>query len=147
MKRAGTVPKGFLILFVGIFLLGCKKESTPVIPLNQKIDTSFSKPSSSIGGFMNGPYGMVTGKARIYLTNGTFQLALSNFSTSNGPDLKVYISQEQNPVHFINLGPLKSTTGDQIYDIPTVNNVSSYTYALIFCQQYQHLFGFTQISY
>jgi hypothetical protein len=133
-------------VLVAILFTACKKESTPTAALNQKIDTAISKPQQSGEGFMNGPYGAVSGNAKIYLTDTKYQVALENFSTSNGPDLKVYLSNEINPVNFVNLGSLKSTLGDQLYDVPSSVDVKNYQYVLIFCQQYKHLFGYTKLK-
>lgn len=140
---------GFLALLLTLSLSACKKETTPTVTLNEKVDVKVAVPVSSDtgNGFSNGSYGVVKGTARIYLTNGKYQLALEDFSTSNGPDLKVYISKEQQPVNFVNLGSLKSISGNQVYDIPDGVNVKDYTYALIFCQQYSHLFGYTKLTY
>lgn len=90
---------------------------------------------------MNGPYGSVTGGAKVFKENDTFTLQLLNVNISNGPDLHVYISKEVLPVNFIDLGKLKSTMGNQVYDIPGNPDFTQYKYALIHCQQYNHLFG------
>ncbi|MFA6245384.1 MAG: DM13 domain-containing protein [Mucilaginibacter sp.] len=134
-------------LLAAALATSCKKESTPAVTLNETIDATKSTPASTGGGFSNGQYGTVTGTARIFLTGDKYQLALENFSTSNGPDLKVYISKEKDPVHFVNLGSLKATSGNQIYDIPAEANPKDYSYALIYCQQYSHLFGFSQLTF
>lgn len=147
MKMKKLFVPCLLILLTAAAAAGCKKESTPTRALNEKVDPAVSAPQSNSGGFANGPYGVVTGTARVYLTNGKYQLALENFNTSNGPDLKVYISKEQNPVGFVNLGSLKSTSGDQLYDIPAGADVKDYTYALIYCQQFSHLFGYAKLTY
>jgi hypothetical protein len=70
----------------------------------------------------------------------------SSFSSSNGPDLKVYLSKEIQPINFVNLGSLKSTNGSQLYNIPTGIDFAQYKYALIHCQQYNHLFGSAELK-
>ena len=90
---------------------------------------------------MNGPYGTVSGAAKIYLKNGAYTLALENFTASNGPDLKVYLSQEANPVNYISLGSLQSTNGNQLYPVNSQADFSNYKFVLIHCEQYNHLFG------
>jgi len=147
MKSTNTLLSGLIGTIVIITLVGCKKESTPTVTLNDRIDVTKSSAASTASGFSNGAYGAVTGTARIFLTGDKYQLALENFSTSNGPDLKVYISKEKDPVHFVNLGSLKSTSGNQIYDIPAGANPKDYSYALIYCQQYSHLFGYAQLTF
>ena len=126
-----------------LFLIACKKETTSTIAVNET--PSVTAMGIDSGYFSNGPYGTVTGTAKIYKTGTKYDLALENFSSSNGPDLKVYLSKEKQPVNFVNLGSLKSTAGNQLYAIPTSVNVINYKYALIHCQQYNHLFGFAQL--
>jgi hypothetical protein len=93
------------------------------------------------GAFMNGPYGTVSGKAAVNIDNGVYTLSLEDVKISNGPDLHVYLSKEVQPVNFIDLGKLKSTAGNQLYAINGMPDLSVYKYALIHCQQYNHLFG------
>lgn len=90
---------------------------------------------------MSERWGTVSGQARIYLKNGKYILALENFVTSNGPDLKVYLSKDKGPIEFIKLSDLKSTNGNQLYDIPAMPDFIEYKYALIHCERYNHLFG------
>ena len=127
-----------------LFLIACKKETTSTTPVNETPATTAMAIDS--GSFANGSYGSVSGKVKIYKTGSKYELALENFSTSNGPDLKVYLSKEKQPVSFINLGSLKSTAGNQLYVIPTTVNVNDYKYALIHCQQYNHLFGYAELN-
>ena len=131
---------GFALMF---FFLSCTKESTPTAPLNQSPNAGAVAVDS--GTFSNGPYGSVSGKAKIYQSGNKYELALENFSSSNGPDLKVYLSKEKQPVNFVNLGSLKSTSGNQLYSIPSSVNIKDYRYALIHCQQFNHLFGFAEL--
>lgn len=126
-----------------LFLIACKKETTSTTRVNElPITTAIALDS---GYFSNGPYGRVTGTVKIYKTGTKYELALESFSSSNGPDLKVYLSKEKQSVNFANLGSLKSTSGNQLYAIPASVNAIDYKYALIHCQQYNHLFGFAQL--
>jgi hypothetical protein len=128
-----------------VLFASCKKESTATLALNEMADTSAVVKSK--GSFMNGPWGAVSGNAKILFKNNAYQLQLdSSFVSSNGPDLKVYISQEIQPVNFVNLGSLKTTNGSQLYNIPAAVDISLYKYALIHCQQYNHLFGSAELK-
>ncbi|MBA4197855.1 MAG: hypothetical protein C0459_09905 [Chitinophaga sp.] len=129
-----------LLLGLVILIISCKKESTTSAAVNQMVDTTIAKLFNT-GNFVNGPYGAVSGVAKIYKVNNRYQLALENFNSSNGPDLKVYLSKDNIPSNFINLGSLQSTTGNQLYDIPAGVTPSEYAYVLIHCQQFNHLFG------
>ena len=98
------------------------------------------------GTFVSGPYGTVSGLARVYLKENKYLVALENFNSSNGPDLKVYISKEQIPVNFIKLSDLGSTNGNQLYNVPGTPDFTVYKYVLIHCEQYNHLFGSAELN-
>lgn len=129
------------VLFV---LVSCIKENTPANPLNDTVDPATAS-TQSMGDFVNGPYGRVSGMAAIYKQHDSLLLALRNVSISNGPDLHVYISKEVLPVNFIDLGSLQSTNGNQLYLIPGNPDLLQYKYALIHCKQYNHLFGSAEL--
>ncbi len=129
-----------LVMIAILSLAGCKKETTPTIPLNELPDSTIVVTLKK-GIFINGPYGSVSGEAKIHYTGTKYQLALVGFTSNNGPDLKVYLSKEVQPINFINLGSLRAISGNQLYDIPDGAIITDYKYALIHCQQYNHLFG------
>ncbi len=139
--------RNLIILFFVIFsVAGCVKENTSSLPVNNPVDTTMAVLKFK-GSFINGPYGTVTGNARVYLNdNQQYILTLENFNSSNGPDLHVYISKEVQPVNYIDLGRLQSVSGNQQYVITGNFNFSEYKYALIHCQQYNHLFGSTELK-
>lgn len=139
--------KIFILSIATIFLsIACtKKDLAPTIVLNEMIDPQATLKYN--GTFTNGPYGSVTGNVAVYEnTNGNFQLVLENIQVSNGPSLKVYLSKEKQPVNFISLGNLKSTQGNQIYNITGTPDFTAYKYALIHCEQYNHLFGSAELN-
>jgi hypothetical protein len=72
-------------------------------------------------------------------------LKLENFSTSNGPDLKVYLSTAASPSDYISLGDLKSTNGNQVYVITGSPDFSAYRFVLIHCERYNHLYGSAEL--
>ncbi|MEP6597692.1 MAG: DM13 domain-containing protein [Ginsengibacter sp.] len=126
------------------FFSSCKKASTET--LDQMINPADTTAKLQYGGtFASGPSGTVTGLAKIYKKEGKYILALENFVTTNGPDLKVYLSKEKFPVNFIKLGNLQSTNGNQLYDIPGTPDFTNYRYALIHCEKYNHLYGYAEL--
>ena len=141
------MKKILVILSVTVAMVtGCSKQNaTPTAPVNEMVDTATSNLKYS-GVFMNGNEGTVKGTANIYLNDGKYQLELKDFSVTNGPDLHVYLSKETQPINFIDLGKLKSTNGNQVYDIPGAPDFTVYKYALIHCQQYDIVFGQTQLQ-
>lgn len=140
------MKKIFVIVPVLVaFLVSCVKENTPEIVLDNTVDTTVAVPGDN-GNFMNGPYGRVSGMATVYNQNGSFILALEDMNISNGPQLHVYLSKEVQPVNFIDLGPLQSTMGNQLYNIPGNPDFSQYKYALVHCKKYNHLFGSAELD-
>jgi Electron transfer DM13 len=121
-----------------------RKENTAVVPLNEKpLEMSVLK---TIGDFQNGDGETAVGKASIYQKDKTYQLVFENLMVNNGPNLHVYLSQEIKPVNFVDFGDLKSTNGNQVYDVPVGIDATSYKYALVYCKQYSHLFGYAALK-
>ena len=137
--------KLLLIIFVLPIMTSCVKDNTPTNPVDNPVDTTMAMSQFS-GTFGNGPYGAVSGTAKIYSKNGQYILALENFNSSNGPDLHVYISKEVQPANYIDLGRLQSVSGNQQYPLTGSINLSEYKYALIHCQRYNHLFGSAELK-
>lgn len=138
----------FLLLVIAStgILVSCSKNSgSPAGSINDPVDTA-SLQEIYNGSFINGPYGTVDGVVRILSDSANYQLLLDDFTTSNGPDLHVYLSQEVQPIHFIDLGKLKSVSGNQVYNITGKPNFALYKYALIHCQLYNHLFGSSELK-
>jgi len=143
--------RNFLLVLVFLAsITACSKSGVqaPPMPSVPSVPSVFDSSKGVIrytGSFKSGPYGTVTGKAEIFESNGTWQLRLSNFSTSSGPDLKVYLSKEKQPLTFIKLGALKSRAGSQTYEITGMPDFTLYPFILIHCEQFNHLFGSAEL--
>ena len=137
MKKLVLFPAVFFII---VFIFSsCKKTSDRFI--NESLAADTAAVLKFQGNFIPGPYGTVSGVARVYLKQGFYTVALENFSSTNGPDLKVYLSKEEMPVNFIKLDNLRSTMGNQLYPVTGMPSFAAYKYVLIHCEQYNHLFG------
>ena len=139
--------KAFLTLLITSFLLvSCIRENTSTEDLMEMAPENATLKYS--GNFMQGPYGNnVNGKAEIYEKNGIFTLVFNDsFTINNGPDLYVYVSKEQQPTQFISLGRLKSVNGGQTYTFTSAINFDDYKYAVVHCQQYNHLFSYALLQ-
>ena len=128
-----------LLICLSSLIISCKKNNTPTIVLNEMADTASVLKYS--GDFTSGTYGTVTGKAEIYKKTTAIEVKLAGFNSSNGPALHVFISKEAMPVNFIDLGALKSTTGNQVYPVSGMPDFTDYKYISIHCVAYNHLFG------
>lgn len=133
-------------IFASFILVSCIRENTATEDLMEMAPENAVLKYS--GNFMQGPYGNnINGKAEIFEKNGVFSLVFNeNFSTSNGPDLYVYVSKEQQPLQFISLGKLKSVNGGQTYSFPSAVNFEEYKYVVVHCQQYNHLFSYALLQ-
>jgi len=75
-------------------------------------------------------------------------LRMERLSTSNGPDLRVYLSRvpASSDLHayrtgFIDLGALKGNWGSQNYAIPPGTDLSAFKSAVIWCRRFAVGFG------
>lgn len=135
----------FLVLGTIFCFMSCSKDKTGndgyVIPPAVSSGTV-----KYTGSFYGTAWIEVKGNAKIVLTGTAAALLLDSFSVTTGPDLKVYLSKKDTPSEFINLGPLKSNTGAQSYAVPAGVDFTVYRYALIHCQQYNHLFAIAALK-
>jgi hypothetical protein len=76
-------------------------------------------------------------------------LRLTNFATSNGPDVRIYLvaaadvqdNATVTTAGFVELGPLKGNIGDQNYEIPATVDLASYRTVTIWCKRFSVNFG------
>ena len=131
-----------------LLLTACTKEQlAPTTTLNEIINAKDTSVKLILtGNFESGPFGVVSGKAEIYKQSAAYLLKLSDFTTTNGPALHVYLSKEPMPLTYIDLGALKSTNGNQVYDIKGMPEFMEYKYISIHCVAYNHLFGSAPIK-
>ncbi|MDI9258008.1 DM13 domain-containing protein [Flavobacterium sedimenticola] len=134
--------KKALLSILFLYFLSCQEEGV----LTQNQNTETINPESMLwyyGSFVPTSGIMVSGEAKIYFENNQFKVQLENFSISDGPDLKVYLSKSAAPTQFVNLGNLTQQT---VYTIPAGIQVSAYSHVLIHCQQYNHLFAIAELQ-
>ncbi len=133
--------KKVIILFLLGSVMGCDPEdATPTTAANDVFDETKATLLREGTWMGSGSYA-VSGVAQIYDDKGKKVLLLTDFSSSNGPDLRVYLSTTTGAASFVNLSKLKSTSGKQTYDIPDGTDIDQFKFALIWCQQFSVLFG------
>lgn len=90
------------------------------------------------------------GTATIYrLDDGTRVLRLTDFATSNGPDVRVYLvaawdaadNETVKQAGFVEVGKLKGTDGDQNYEVPADLHLDKYRAVTIWCRRFSVNFG------
>ncbi len=78
-------------------------------------------------------------------TNGTY-IRFEDFSTPNGPGLRVYLSPGLTLDDAIDLGPNKITVGSVNYDIPDGTDIVHYNKVLIWSDPFSVLFGHAEVA-
>ena len=103
-------------------------------------------------GTFHGKVHKTSGRATIYReADGRLVLRLTNFKTSNGPDVHVVLIAAKdadddanflkNSTERIELGPLKGNEGDQNYDIPAGTDLNKFQTVSIYCERFNANFG------
>jgi hypothetical protein len=85
----------------------------------------------------------------IDLGGGRRVLRLTDFATSNGPDVRIYLvaaadvqdNETVKTAGFVELGPMKGNIGDQNYDIPATVDLANYKTVTIWCKRFGVNFG------
>jgi Electron transfer DM13 len=103
-------------------------------------------------GTFHGKVHKTSGRATIYKEgDGQLVLRLTNFKTSNGPDVHVVLiaaMDADDDANFLKsstekleLGTLKGNEGDQNYTIPAGTDLSKFQTVAIYCERFNANFG------
>jgi len=104
-----------------------------------------SEPVALALGSFHGVAHKGAGRASIYeLADGKWVLRFTNFETSNGPDVRVYLvaaddatdSDTVTRAGFVEIGTLKGNVGDQNYDLPQGLDLKKYRSVTIWCYRF-----------
>jgi hypothetical protein len=122
--------------------------------INQQVNEQFPTASAagnklSSGQFHSGAHETKGTAAVFQLADGKKTLRLTDFTTSNGPDLHVYLvaandakdSDAVTKAGFVDLGSLKGNIGDQNYDLPANTDLAKYRAVTIWCKRFSVNFG------
>jgi hypothetical protein len=99
-----------------------------------------------------------SGTARlIRLADGRTQLLLADLATSDGPDLRVWLTDR--PViegragwhvfddgRYVELGRLKGNRGNQVYDVPAGTDLTGLVSVTIWCKRFSVSFGAAELT-
>ena len=145
-KHALNKQLNLLILLLTVFTLA-SCNATPTTPLD---DPELDKDAIILhqGEFQDAdPSHKGSGQMSILEQNNERTLRFENFSSTNGPDLKVVLveniagTKQAELGEHLNLGKLKSTNGNQNYAIPEDADLSNYTGVIIYCEAFHVVFS------
>ena len=130
--------------------------------VNQKVNEAAPaalslEPEALYTGRLEGKIHSTSGRATIYKTvEGKQYLRLSDFTTSNGPDVHVVLvrgndkalGQEivKGDLDGVELGSLKGNQGDQNYDLPATADLNQYQAVAIYCERFHAIFGVAKLE-
>lgn len=108
-------------------------------------------------GLLAGRAHPTSGRASIYQApDGKRDLRLTDFMTSNGPDVHVVLAQSSDEslrqdfvngqLNSVELGLLKANQGDQNYDLPDSADLSRYDAVVIYCERFHAVFGVAKLD-
>ena len=108
-------------------------------------------------GRLQGEAHQTSGRATVYkAADGTEYLRLTDFSTSNGPDVHVVLGRSgdddlkqqivKGQLDSIELGFLKGNQGDQNYSLPASANLQQYDAVIIYCERFHAVFGVAKLE-
>ena len=122
--------------------------------INQKVNEQFPTAAAAnsqlaTGEFHSGAHDTKGMAAVFQLADGKKTLRLTNFATSNGPDVHVYLVAAQDAkdndtvtkAGFVDLGTLKWNIGDQNYELPANADLAKYRAVTIWCKRFSVNFG------
>ena len=115
-----------------------------------KMEEKEGKPAFT--GTFHGKVHQTSGRATVYQqADGKYLLRLTNFKTSNGPDVHVILVATKDAADDANfltsktekieLGKLKGNEGDQNYEIPTGTDLSKFQTVSVYCERFNANFG------
>ncbi len=130
--------------------------------INQKVNEAApaalsSEPETLYTGKLEGRIHQTSGRATIYKsTDGKEYLRLSDFATSNGPDVHVILARAEDKaldgeivkreLDSVELGALKGNQGDQNYDLPASVDLNKYQAVAIYCERFHAIFGVARLE-
>lgn len=88
----------------------------------------------------------VSGKVMLINVGDQQVIRFEDFTTLNGPDLRVYLSKDLEAKDFVDAGKLKATDGNMNYELATNVDINQYKYVLIWCKDFKVLFGSAELK-
>jgi electron transfer DM13 len=97
-----------------------------------------------------------SGTATVHrLKNGSRVLRLTDFETSNGPDVRVYLvaaddasdSAQVTEAGFVELGRMKGNKGNQNYELPSDIDLAHFRAVTIWCKRFSVNFGTAPLKF
>jgi hypothetical protein len=149
------VKSSFVSLLTILFLVGCNpSENSPSNnPASNTAPAASANSGGGLGAFQAAQHS-TQGNARITQEGGKSYLEFDQgFRSDSGPDLFVVLYRDSTvpksgikEQDYVNVAPLKKTTGSQRYLIPENVKLGNYKSVAIWCRQFNATFGFAPLG-
>ncbi|MDX1933194.1 MAG: DM13 domain-containing protein [Capsulimonadales bacterium] len=108
-----------------------------------------AEPKALLTGSFTALAHQTAGKAEVVEVGGKKFLRFTDFHTSNGPDVRVYLvagadgkdNKTINAGNYLDLGTIKGNIGDQNYELPADVDLARYRSVSIWCKRFAVNFG------
>jgi hypothetical protein len=128
--------KLFSLLALSFIFLSCKKSA-----LENTVETLPVGTLISSGIFVSNAH-TTSGTAKIIRdAAGKTHLVIENINTDNGPDLRIWLSPNNNGSPYQEIGKLKAVSGNFSYELNVSINHTANNRVLIWCEYFSILFG------
>jgi len=162
MKKKVWIGAGIIVAAVTwyafrpelLFVNKSVSETFPASSIAANTADTAASPKELASGQFKGYAHETQGDAKIYGVDGKRVLRLTNFKTSNGPDVHVYLvaapdAKDDATVKkagFVDLGSMKGNVGDQNYDVPNSVDLHKYQAVTIWCARFNVNFATAPLS-
>src|SRR6516165_7753670 len=150
MKRKKLIYGVAVILAIGLWAAFRPERLFVNATVNETMPAGVATETVLASGSFHSVAHGTKGTASIYqVAGGKRILRFTNFETSNGPDVHVYLiaandasdSETVKKGGFLEVGSLKGNIGDQNYDIPANADLARYRAVTIWCKRFSVNFG------
>jgi hypothetical protein len=160
-RSRGTLLRKWMLVAVGLPVLvalwwAFRPEK---LWINQKVNEpapfdASADPRPILTGRFDGTARQTSGRATIYKKPGGKEyLHLSDFTTPSNSDVHVVLARsgdgnvaQHDLKSDVDLGPLKSSQGDQDYDLPEATDLNQQETVLIYCERDHKMSGFAKLE-
>ena len=153
MKKL-TIKFAIMMILSGMIVVSCSKSGSDPTPDSGSLTVNDATPSNSsvakMGMFVSYAHGL-DGTASLYVDgDGMRVLRFENFTMSQGPDVHVYVSKANNfsNANVIEVAKLADgyTKSNVNFKLTSPSYTSDYKYVLVYCVQYNSLFGNAELK-
>lgn len=139
------MKKIIIVLSLSCFLFSsCKKENSTPASANETLPASATMLAT--GSFISSAHTTAGTVKVVKDAANKLYLVFENFRTDGGPDLRIWMSPNNNGNPYQELGLLKATGGNFYYELDTSFNYTTNNRVLIWCRQFSILFGYAVLQ-